>query len=434
MKSLLAWLVVLAAGVGLAAAADPDMTFYGGISGILQERCQSCHRPGEIGPMPLRTYSEVRPWAKAIRKAVVNRVMPPWYADPSVGTFHNDPSLPQSDIDKVVAWVDGGAVEGDPKQMPAARAFVDGWNIGNPAAVFDVPRAYQVPESGTVEYTYAIVPTGFTEDRWATGIEFRPGNRAVMHHATVFVREPKSTWLRKYPVGQYFVPEEQIRTAATPTPAATTNAGAGALDQAIAGYVPGRPERRLPAGYGMLIPAGSDLVFQLHYTTNGKGAEDRSRVGFVFAESPLQKRVIRVSAADDRFAIPPEAPDYAVSGAATLGVDSELLAVYPHMHLRGKSMMLSVLYPTGERDDLLRVPRYDFNWQLVYDLSEPKRLPKGTRLQADGTFDNSSNNRHNPNPKTEVRWGDQSWEEMMVGFFMLAVPADTDVRTVLARR
>jgi len=417
---------------GRLAGAEPNVTFYRDVLGILQERCQGCHRPGEIGPMPLRSFNDVRPWAKAIKEAVISRRMPPWYADRAVGDFHNNPSLSQKEIDTLAAWVDSGAAEGDSKDAPPPRVFVDGWNIGNPDLIVETPKAYEVPASGTIEYTYIIVPTGFHEDRWVSGAELRPSNRAVVHHASVFVRPPESTWLRQYPVGEFFVPQEQIRTATTPRPAATTNAGAGPLNRSIAGYVPGRPERTLPPGYAMLVPAGSDLVFQLHYTANGKGATDQSRVGFVFAKTPTQKRVLSFSAFEDRFVIPPGAAAYPVSGSGVLAVDAELIEVYPHMHLRGKSMTLTAVYPTGTREELLRVPKYDFNWQLLYQLSEPKRLPKGTLLTADGVFDNSPNNRYNPNPGTEVRWGDQSWEEMMAGFFVVAVPISTDPRTVFA--
>lgn len=295
-------------------------------------------------------------------------------------------------------------------------------------------RPYHVPAEGTIEYTYVIVPTSFKEDRWISAAEFRPGNQAVLHHATVFVRQPGSRWLRDYPVGQPFVPNEQIRTAATPTPAATTNAGAGPLELAIAGYVPGRPARQLRAGYALLIPAGSDLVFQLHYTPRRTPESDQSRVGFVFAKDPPRMRVLRIAVFDDRFVIPASARNHPVSAAATLAVDAELLETYPHMHLRGKSMALAAVYPTGDRELILRVPTYDFNWQLNYELSEPKKLPKGTILQADGVFDNSSANRHNPDPKTDVRWGDQSWEEMMVGFFQVAIPVGTDPRSVVVRK
>ena len=197
------------------------------------------------------------------------------------------------------------------------------------------------------------------------------------------------------------------------------------------GFVPGRPAKRVPPGYAMLIPAGSDLVFQLHYTTNGKAAADQTRVGFVYAKTPPSKRVIRVQASNARFAIPPGAGDFPVSGSATLGIPCELLDAYPHMHLRGKSMVLTAIYPTGERAELVRVPHYDFNWQLIYEMNRPETLPKGTILRADATFDNSPNNRFNPDPNAEVRWGDQSWDEMMVGFFDLAIPVHADPRSVL---
>ena len=424
--------VVVSASAAL--AQEPGATFYRDVAPILQERCQSCHRAGEIGPMPLGTYAEVRPFAAAIKHAVVTRKMPPWFAEPSVGRFHNDPSLSQREIDTLVRWAEGGATAGDPKDAPPPRVFADGWNIGTPDVVLEMPQAYDVPPRGTIEYTYVIVPTGFKVDTWITAAEVRPGNRAVMHHATIFVRPKESTWLRNYPVGQAFVPAEQIRNDKTPTPAATTNAGAGELDLPIVGYVPGRPERRLRPGYGILIPAGADLIFQLHYTANGKVTPDKSRVGFVLAKERPAMQVLRLAAANDRFVIPAGADNYAVSGFVALNVDTELIEAYPHMHLRGKSMKLSAMYPSGEHEELLNVPRYDFNWQLTYELTEPKRVPKGTILRADGTFNNSASNRFNPDPSKEVRWGDQSWEEMLVGFFQVAVPAGTDPRTVMRRR
>jgi hypothetical protein len=425
-------LVLVPASAAL--AQESAATFYRDVAPILQERCQACHRAGEIGPMPLGTYTEVRPFAAAIKNAVVTRKMPPWFAEPSVGKFHNDPSLSQREIDTLVRWADGGATAGDPKDAPSPRVFADGWNIGTPDVVLEMPQAYDVPARGTIEYTYVIVPTNFKEDTWITAAEVRPGNRAVMHHATIFVRPKESSWLRSYPVGQAFVPAEQIRTESTPTPAATTNAGAGLMDLPIAGYVPGRPERRLRPGYGIMIPAGADLIFQMHYTANGKATPDKSRVGFVLAKERPAMQVLRVAAGNDQFVIPAGADDYAVSGALALNVDGELIEAYPHMHVRGKSMKLSAIYPNGEREELLNVPRYDFNWQLTYEMAEPKRVPKGTIFTAVGTFNNSVSNRFNPDASKEVKWGDQSWEEMMVGFFQVAVPAGTDPRTIVRRR
>lgn len=431
MRYLKICLISTAAITAATAAEAPPATFYRDVLPILQARCQSCHRAGEIGPMPLGAYTEARPWAKAIRQAVVTRRMPPWNADGPHGKFRNDPSLSQAEINTLVAWVDGGAREGNAKDAPPARSFTEGWTIGAPDAIFDMPKAYEVPVAGTIEYTYVIVPAGFKEDRWMSSAEVRPGNRAVVHHANVYVREPGSKWLREYPYGEAFVPHEKTVRAGE---GGSSSAGAGIEEQMIAGYIPGRPARQVPPGYGMLVPAGSDLVFQMHYTTNGKAVRDRTKVGFVFAKEPPQRRVIRVQASNAKFVIPPGAASYPVSGTAQLGVECELIDVYPHMHLRGQSMTLSAAYPTGERDELLRVPRYDFNWQLVYEMGRPKLLPLGTLLRADATFDNSPNNRFNPDPKAEVRWGDQTWEEMMVGFFDVAIPLKTDLEKVLAKQ
>ena len=428
MKLLVPSLISVAA---LYAADSPAVPFYPDIARTLQEHCQSCHRAGEVGPMPLGSYSETRPWAKAIKQAVLSGKMPPWTADGPRGKFHNDPRLSENELRKLVAWVDSGAVEGDPKDAPAPRQFTEGWTIETPDQIFEPPDPYQVPASGTIEYTYVIVPTGFKEDRWVTEAELRPSNRAVVHHANVYVREPGSTWLREYPIGKMFIPDERTERNGNN---GSSSAGAGLLEQVIVGYVPGRPPKQAPPGYALLIPAGSDLVFQLHYTANGKAAVDRSRVGFVFAKSPPRKRMIRIQASNATFAIPPGAGKYPVSGTATIGVDCELLDAYPHMHLRGRSMDLSAVYPSGERELLVNVPHYDFNWQLVYEMNKPKLLPKGTRLEADATFDNSPANRFNPDPKAEVHWGDQSWEEMMVGFFDLAIPVGTDPRRVLAAK
>jgi hypothetical protein len=420
--------LLLLSCAALFAGNPSNVTFYRDVLPILETRCQGCHRPGEVGPMAFGAYNETRPWAKAIKQAVLLGKMPPWYADAPAGKFDNDPRLSQQEIAKLAAWADTGAPAGNPKDAPRAATFADGWSIDQPDAIFENPTPYQIPATGTLEYTYVIVPTGFKQDRWITQAEVRPGNRAVVHHANVYIREPGSNWLREYPMGKLFVPEERGERVGT---GGSSSAGASVREQVIAGFAPGRPAKQVPAGYAMLIPAGSDLVFQLHYTTNGKPTTDITRIGFVFAKQTPTKRVIRVQASNAGFVIPPGAADYPVSGSAALGVDCELLNVYPHMHLRGKSMVLSAVYPTGEREEFLRVPHYEFGWQLVYALSKPRILPKGTVLNADATFDNSPTNRFNPNPQATVRWGDQSWDEMMVGFFDLAIPIATDPASVL---
>ena len=425
--------MLLLASAVLAAAAQQaatPVTFYRDVLPIVQARCQGCHRAGEIGPMPLGSYDEARPYARAIRQAVAARKMPPWNVGAPAGKFHNDPSLSAREVETLVAWADSGAAAGDPRDAPPPRVFAQGWTIGTPDVVFE-SQPYDVPASGTIEYTYVIVPTGFTEDRWMTAAEVRPGNRAVMHHGNVYVREPDSPWLRDYPKGTLFVPGERDARVAL---GGSSSAGASVREQVIAGYIPGRPAKQVPPGYGLLVPAGSDLVFQLHYTTNGKPAKDQTKIGFVFAKSPPARRVIRIQASNADFVIPPGAASHPVSGTALLGVECELIDAYPHMHFRGKSMAISALFPTGRREELVNVPHYDFNWQLVYEFSDRLTLPKGTLLRADATFDNSASNRGNPDPKAAVRWGDQSWDEMMVGFFDVAVPPDTDLRNVIVRQ
>jgi hypothetical protein len=334
----------------VSAAHAQSVTFYRDVLPILQERCQGCHRPGEIGPMPLGSYTEVRPWAKAIRQAVISRKMPPWNAEGPRGQIPQRP-VTLAGRDRQIDGLDRRRRAGRERERCAARArsFVEGWSIGTPDVVFEMPEAYDVPPAGTIEYSYVIVPTGFTEDRWMSAAEVRPGNRAVVHHASVYVREPGSPWLRAYPYGKMFVPNEEDKGQRIGT-GGSSSAGASVREQVIAGYIPGRPARQVPPEYGMLIPAGSDLVFQLHYTTNGKAVRDRTKVGFIFAKQLPEKRVIRIQASNSGFVIPPGVAGYPVSGTAELGVESELLDAYPHMHDRGQSMTLSAIYPTGERD------------------------------------------------------------------------------------
>jgi hypothetical protein len=228
-------------------------------------------------------------------------------------------------------------------------------------------------------------------------------------------------------MGEYFVPAEQTARANAPSPGATTNAGASLYEERFLGYVPGRQAMVLPLGQARLIPAGSDVVLQFHYTTSGKLATDRSSFGLVFAKQPPARRYFTTAVFNDRFAIPAGADNHVVQASMTLHKDAELTGFYPHMHLRGKSMEYRAVYPDGKSELLMRVPRYDFNWQLVYELAEPKRLPRGTRIEVTGSFDNSPNNRHNPDPKATVRWGDQSWEEMLAGFVLLTVDPATDL-------
>jgi hypothetical protein len=421
LRTVLGFTVVAASVAFAAGKADSQPTFYKDVLPVLQKNCQECHRPGEAAPMSFLTYKDARPWAKAMREAVLKKRMPPWFADPHVGKFTNDRSMSQPEIDTIVAWADSGAKEGNAKEAPPARTFVEGWRIDQPDVIFEMPEPYEVPATGTIEYTYYIVPTNFTEDKWVQMAEARPGNRALVHHIIAFVRDPKSKWMRDYPVGQAFVPKKRTQEGG--------EGGGGGMGEFITGYAPGAPPEQLRPGQAKLIKAGSDVVFQMHYTANGKPGSDRSRVGFVFAKEPVTHRVLTLAAANNKFVIPAGAASHSVDGAITIHGSGELISLLPHMHLRGKSMEIRAVYPTGEVEKLLWVPGYDFNWQLWYQLPRGKVLPAGTRIESTGTFDNSANNKHNPDPNSEVRYGDQSWEEMMIGFFDIAIdvkmnPAD----------
>lgn len=383
------------------------VTFYKDVLPVLQKNCQECHRPGEAAPMPFLSYQQTRPFAKAIKQAVLQKRMPPWFADPHVGKFTNDRSLSEADRQVLVSWADTGAAAGNPADAPKPAVFTEGWRIGKPDLVIELPEPIDVPASGTIEYTYIAVPTGLTEDKWVQLAEARPQDRSVVHHIIAFVREPGNKWLRDYPTGKPFIPK---------------GGGEGrGRGEFLTGYAPGAPPEQLRPGQAKLIKAGSDIVFQMHYTASGKATRDQSKVGIVFATEPVRQRVLTLAASNDKFVIPPGAPNHKVDGAITLHRETELVSLLPHMHLRGKAMEVRAVYPTGETEKLLWVPGYDFNWQLWYQLPPGKVLPAGTRIEASGYFDNSPNNKNNPDPSVSVRYGDQSWEEMMMAFFDVAI-------------
>ena len=383
------------------AALASQQTFYRDVLPILQDHCQECHRAGEMAPMAFTTYMETRPWATAIRDAVATKKMPPWFADPCCGKFANQRFLTAAEHDVLTRWT---GAEGDPKTAPPARVWTLGWNIPTPDLVITMSAAFTVPASGTVEYQYFIVPTGFNEDRWVTATEVAPGVRSVVHHAVVYIRERGSTWTK------------------------------GPTKADILGiYTPGASPEILPAGMAKLVPAGSDLVFEIHYTPNGKRATDKTRIAMTFAGTPPEKRVLTLQMNKDDFAIPAGERDYRVTVWGTLPNDALLLSMLPHMHLRGKSFEYARIRDDGQPEILLRVPAYDFYWQLSYRLARPLLLKKGTRLECVAVFDNSKRNPRNPDPTVDVRYGQQSWEEMMVGFFDIAVDPRFDKSAFFTR-
>jgi hypothetical protein len=396
---------LLAAAAPSKIAKPPQVTFSKDVAPILVKNCQGCHRPGETAPMSLLTYQEARPWAKAIREAVVLRRMPPWYADSHFGKFSNDRSLSQSEIDTLVAWADNGAVEGDPKLAPKPAQFVDGWNIGTPDLVLEMAKDYQVPAAGTIKYEYFTIPTQFTEDKWVKMAEVRPGNRALVHHVIAYVKEPKKPGETKKEEREFLV-----------------------------GFAPGSVPEIMGPGRAKLIKAGSEIVFQVHYTANGTAGVDRSKVGLIFAKEPPRERVVTLAAGNNKFVIPAGEANHEVESKFTLRSEATLTTLFPHMHLRGKDFEYRLTLPNGEKRTLLKVPGYSFSWQLSYDLAEPMQLPKGTVIECTAHFDNSANNKYNPDSTKEVRHGDQSWEEMMIGFFNVAFDANADPKTLFSEK
>lgn len=401
-------------------------TFYRDVLPILQERCQICHRAEGIAPARFETYEQSRPYAAAIKVATQNRSMPPWFADPHFGHFSNDPSLTPGQIAALGAWADAGAPAGDPQDAPAPVHWAESWSIAQPDLILKMPKGVALPASGDVEYTYEIVVTGFKEARWVKAVEILPSLRANVHHAVVYVRPPDSKWMRHAPVGVPF-------TASTLTDPDDRRGAHWTDSDVLLVYAPGSSPDDWPEGMAKFIPAGSDLVFQMHYTTNGHGTSDQTSVGLIFSKQAPAQRVLTLQLTNDHFVIPPGAPDYRVEARGTLPNDAMLLSFFPHMHLRGKRFEYNIVHgeknpgsrPHQEMEPLLEV-LYHFHWQMSYRLAEPRLLKAGTELQAVAWYDNSRGNPHNPDPEAAVRWGEQTYDEMMVGFFDVAIAASLD--------
>jgi hypothetical protein len=410
------------------------VTFYKDVLPVLQKNCQTCHRPGEMAPASFLTYESTRPWAKAMKTAVLTKKMPPWFADPHYGKFANDRTMAESDIHTLVSWVDAGAPEGDAKDAPKALKWTQGWRIGQPDAVITMPIEYHIPASGTIDYQYIVVPTGFTEDKYVQMVEARPGNTKLVHHIIAFVREPGNPWMKDAKPGVPYAPKEPELSPEDQKKQEEAEANMPGIPfpgDFLVGYAPGTIPEVMKPGQAKLIKAGSDLVLQMHYTANGTAGTDISRVGLVFSKTPPSVRVLTINTANVTFSIPPGAPDTQVNAKMTLQQDATLVNFLPHMHFRGSSFEYRATYPNGEKEVLLRVPHYDFNWQLTYDLAREKKLPKGTVIEAEAHFDNSTNNRFNPDPTKEVHYGEQTWEEMMIGFFNVAVPMNTTAQDLM---
>lgn len=352
---------------------------------VIRDHCQSCHRPGQVGPFSLLTYDDARRHAAMIREVVDDRRMPPWHADPRYGHFRNDRTLSDRERATLLAWVDQGAPLGDPSEIPAAKSFPKEWTVGTPDVVFEIPEPYVVAAQGVLDYVKVRVPTHFTEDKWVQVAEAMPGDRSVVHHIIVYVDDHSKENGRE-------------------------------RDAHLCGYAPGDMPSVFAPGTAKKIPAGSDLVFQLHYTPNGKIRTDRSKVGLTFAKTPVEHRARTVGIAQTRFIIPAEADNHPVRASYTFPRAAHLISFMPHMHLRGKSFQYEATFPDGRKQILLSVPAYDFGWQTSYNLAEPLAMPQGTRIDCLAHYDNSKGNPANPDSSKPVTWGDQTFEEMMIGY------------------
>ncbi|MCG3183482.1 MAG: hypothetical protein ICCCNLDF_01585 [Planctomycetes bacterium] len=376
-----------------AAAASGEITWHNRVSRIVQDNCQECHRAGENGPFELMTYADVKANRTMIKRQVKNKLMPPWFANPEHGEFSNDRSLSDEDREALIGWIDNGCPEGDAKDAPLPKKFTDGWKIGEPESVLQIEQPITVPAKGKVEYQYVKLKTSFDEDKWVQAMEIRPTAPQVVHHVLIFLKYP-----RNHP-----------RASEQPD-------DRGGLAGYFMGMVPGQGEIVFPEGMGKFLPKGAEMTFQIHYTPNGEEVQDQPKLGLIFCKEKPKKEVTTTGVSNVFFEIPAGADNHEVKAIHLVQQDMRVLSLMPHMHVRGKAYKYVAKLPSGEEITLLDVPRYDFNWQLVYVLREPIDLPKGSKIYATGWYDNSDKNPANPDPTKKVGFGEQTWQEMQIGY------------------
>lgn len=380
------------------------VTYAKDVAPIVQNKCQACHRPGQVAPFSLLSYDDAKRWGPTLREVVAERRMPPWHADPRYGHFENDRSLSPEQRASVLAWVDQGMPLGDPGELPQPRTFVDGWTLGKPDVVIEMPEPFVVPAQGVVNYQHIRVKAPFDKDTWVQAAEAQPGDRSVVHHIIAYV----------VPAGK--------------------DLGDSIRDGHLCGYAPGEMPSIYPRGTAKLIPAGADIIFQMHYTPDGKAKSDQSRIGITLAKDPVERRAYTLGISNPALRIPAGDPNYEVKSRFTFPWDAKLIAYMPHMHLRGKDFLYEVTYPgKDDRETLLSVPAYDFGWQSYYRYAEPLEMPRGTRIDCTAHFDNSEENPYNPDPTKAVRWGEQTWDEMMIGYIDFSVKLE-DVPAMQSNR
>lgn len=429
-----------------------EITFSKDVAPIFNKNCAECHRPGEAAPFSTLTFKDVRPWARSIKEKVAKREMPPWHADPHVGEWSNDRRMSEAEIQTIVAWVDQGAKEGDPKLMPPAPKFTEGWSIGKPDVILSMDKEFILKPGTADEIRYFEVPTNFTEDKYIQFAEARPGNREIVHHIIAFVQPPpkggaptmspeERKKMREMMEKESIFSEANFLTRVKPDVpvfddgCATPSGGSGSKrdgsgnggdnSSLLAGYAPGMNQAVWPAGTVKKVPAGSKLIFQMHYSTflNPKGElKDRSSVGLVFAREP-QKELKTRGIANHYFKIPAGVENHRATACWTAKEDVHIVTFMPHLHMRGKSMKFEAFYPDGRKEILCDVPNYDFNWQIVYYAKKPIAIPKGTKILVTTVWDNSKKNKYNPDPTKDIRWGDPTYEEMTIGWIDYTVDA-----------
>ncbi|HMG35869.1 MAG TPA: hypothetical protein VKM94_18180 [Blastocatellia bacterium] len=432
-----------------------SVTFTKDVAPIVFNKCASCHRPGEVAPMPLTSYKEVRPWSKAIKEAVIQHAMPPWFADPQTSTlkFSNDRRLSQQEIDTIVAWVDAGSPKGEEKDLPSMPSYTPGWTFGEPDVIIEMPIEFQIPAEGELPMQNFYTPVPFNEERWVEKVELRPGNPAVVHHSIAnVVKLPEGATIVDgravkdgKPVGQLNRQDVRDTSALSETASrevflsqdSFTRAGAFKL----VGQAPGKGFESHYPGTAKRIPPGTYIQFNMHYQVSGRPEKDRSMLGLWFAKRPVTHEVLTKGVTDTLFIggkelsevrvingkeakvrgkipnIPPNADNWEISGEVAIKEPITLYAFAPHMHLRGKDIKYTLILPDGRRRVLLDVPKFDFNWQLHYELTEPLKIPAGSKMVAVAHYDNSIKNRYNPAPQKEVFWSEQSWDEMFIPWF-----------------
>jgi hypothetical protein len=443
-------LVLVTAATSLAAQAPSpvsgqtgSVSFNKDVLPILQQNCQICHRTGEVAPMSFLTYESTRPWAKAIKQAVLTKKMPPWFADPHYGGFRNAPKLTDADIKTLAAWADGGALEGDPQEKPQPVSWPAGWHI-RPDVIVSMPEAHNVTAKGSGEIKSFDVPNPFKEDTWINAIEIRPGEPSVVHHVMLQVPEetpgPRFSWGGVS--GSTCTPAAAESFLETPIPINTNPRGPQvkppknfALLEAV--YVPGTSVTDFRyENSAKLIKGGGNLRIEVHYTPNGKAVSDLTRIGFSVAKEGPQRKFVMLapkSMANAKVPIPAGAENWETQGELEFGQDAQLVWLMPHMHLRGKDMTFNLVYPNGRTETVLRA-HFNFNWQLGYELEEPLRVRKGTKMIVTAHHDNSANNPYNPAPDKEVAWGNLTSEEMVLPWFGVIVDSGADPEKILSVR